>query len=67
VRESTDLEKKVKVFGSDATARDAILRSLAHNGEHMGQSIAYARMSGVVPPWTAAAEAESKAKQPAKK
>jgi uncharacterized damage-inducible protein DinB len=67
VRESTDLEKGVKVFGSDATARDAILRSLAHNGEHMGQSIAYARMSGIVPPWTAAEEAERQAKQPAKK
>lgn len=67
VRTSTDVERKVKVFGSDTTARDAILRSLAHNGEHMGQAIAYARMSGIVPPWTAAEEAERKAKQPAKK
>jgi hypothetical protein len=23
-----------------------------HFGEHLGQSIAYARMNGVVPPWT---------------
>ncbi len=67
VRSSADLEKKVKVFGEETTARDAILRSLAHNGEHMGQSIAYARMSGIVPPWTAAEEAERKAAKPAKK
>jgi uncharacterized damage-inducible protein DinB len=25
---------------------------LRHLGEHLGQSIAYARMNGVVPPWT---------------
>jgi len=28
-----------------------------HNNEHLGQSIAYARMNGVVPPWTAAEQA----------
>ncbi|MGH9510155.1 MAG: DinB family protein [Terriglobales bacterium] len=53
VRASTDLEKKVKVFGEETTARDAMLRAASHNGEHMGQSIAYARMCGVIPPWSA--------------
>jgi len=66
-RASTVDEKHVKFFGSDVTTRDAILRTLSHNGEHMGQAIAYARMNGIVPPWTAAEEAERKAKQPAKK
>lgn len=66
VRASTDLEKKVKVFGTETTARDAMLQAVAHNGEHMGQSIAYARMSGVVPPWTAAA-AQPKPAAPAPK
>jgi hypothetical protein len=28
-----------------------------HMHEHLGQSIAYARMNGVVPPWTAAEQA----------
>jgi uncharacterized damage-inducible protein DinB len=23
-----------------------------HTGEHLGQSIAYARQNGIVPPWT---------------
>ncbi|MGH9602540.1 MAG: DinB family protein [Terriglobales bacterium] len=67
VRASTDLEKKVKVFGEETTARDAMLRAASHNGEHMGQSIAYARMSGVVPPWTAAEQAQQKPAPPAKK
>jgi hypothetical protein len=30
-----------------------------HFGEHLGQSIAYARMNGIVPPWTE--EAQQKA------
>jgi hypothetical protein len=29
------------------------LRIIVHANEHMGQLIAYARMSGVVPPWSA--------------
>jgi uncharacterized damage-inducible protein DinB len=28
------------------------LRIIVHANEHMGQLIAYARMSGVVPPWS---------------
>ena len=28
------------------------LRILVHNNEHMGQAIAYARMNGIVPPWS---------------
>lgn len=31
-----------------------------HEHEHLGQSIAYARMNGVVPPWTAARRAKTK-------
>lgn len=29
-----------------------LLQLLAHMNEHLGQSIAYARMNGVVPPWS---------------
>jgi hypothetical protein len=32
------------------------LRILIHNNEHMGQSIAYARMNAVAPPWSNAPE-----------
>lgn len=55
VRESypkADREKKVKFFGQDTTAGNVFLRILVHDHEHMGQSVAYARMIGVVPPWS---------------
>jgi uncharacterized damage-inducible protein DinB len=47
-----DLQRKVKVNGVDATVDGMYLRIIVHANEHMGQLIAYARMSGVVPPWT---------------
>jgi uncharacterized damage-inducible protein DinB len=43
-----------KLFGKAVKADDVLLRLLVHNHEHMGQLIAYARVNGVVPPWTAA-------------
>jgi uncharacterized damage-inducible protein DinB len=46
-----DLLRKVKVNGRDATVDGMYLRIIVHANEHMGQLIAYARMSGVVPPW----------------
>lgn len=61
-----DLEKKVTVFGDDMTMRNALLISLSHLHEHLGQSIAYARMNGVVPPWTAAEVAKEKEKKDGK-
>jgi uncharacterized damage-inducible protein DinB len=47
-----DLDKTVKMFGSDVTERAAFLNALTHLHEHLGQSIAYARINGVVPPWS---------------
>jgi uncharacterized damage-inducible protein DinB len=47
-----DLERKVKIYGRDATIDGMYLRIIVHANEHMGQLIAYARMTGVVPPWT---------------
>jgi len=49
-----DLEKKVKLFGQEMTMRGVYMLLIDHLHEHLGQSIAYARMNGVVPPWTAA-------------
>ncbi len=46
-----DLKRKVKVENRDATVDGMFLRIIVHANEHMGQLIAYARMSGVVPPW----------------
>jgi len=47
-----DLKRKVKVNGVDATVDGMYLRIIVHANEHMGQLVAYARMSGVVPPWS---------------
>jgi uncharacterized damage-inducible protein DinB len=56
-----DLEKPVTFFGQETNVRGLLLTAFAHHHEHLGQSIAYARMNGIVPPWTAAQQAaESK-------
>ena len=47
-----DLARKVRVNGRDATVDGMYLRIIVHANEHMGQLVAYARMSGVVPPWS---------------
>jgi uncharacterized damage-inducible protein DinB len=49
---SADRQKKVTFFRQETTVDHLFLRLLIHNNEHMGQSIAYARMNGIVPPWT---------------
>jgi uncharacterized damage-inducible protein DinB len=48
-----DLAKPTEFFGHKATVRAGYLLLLSHAHEHLGQLIAYARMNGVVPPWTA--------------
>jgi len=47
-----DLQRKVHIYDRDATVDGMYLRIIVHANEHMGQLIAYARMSGVVPPWS---------------
>lgn len=47
-----DQKKAVKFINGDTNAEGILLRILVHNHEHMGQSIAYARMVGVTPPWS---------------
>jgi len=61
-----DLDKPVKLFGMDSTIRGLYLVTANHEHEHLGQSIAYARMNGIVPPWTAARQAKA-ADKPAEK
>lgn len=49
-----ELSKPIKFFAEDATPQAAYLSILEHVSEHSGQSIAYARMNGIVPPWSRA-------------
>ncbi len=47
-----DLQAPVKLFGRDMTKQAALMLILEDEHEHLGQSIAYARSNGVVPPWS---------------
>ena len=49
---AADLDKRADFFGRETTARGVYLRLLVHVNEHMGQSVAYARVNGIVPPWS---------------
>ena len=47
-----DLEKSLDWFGGKNTQRGILLFIVRHAAEHLGQSIAYARFAGIVPPWS---------------
>jgi uncharacterized damage-inducible protein DinB len=47
-----DLERKVKIDGKTVSVDGMYLRIIIHDNEHMGQLVAYARMNGIVPPWS---------------
>jgi uncharacterized damage-inducible protein DinB len=46
------MSEGIKFFGQDFTVRRVLLAATTHMHEHLGQSIAYARMNGVKPPWS---------------
>jgi uncharacterized damage-inducible protein DinB len=47
-----DLKAPVQLFGRDLTKEEAVRYLFGDQHEHLGQSIAYARFNGVVPPWS---------------
>ena len=47
-----DLRTPVKLFGRDMTKQAALMLIIVDQHEHLGQSIAYARTNGLVPPWS---------------
>jgi len=48
-----DFQRKVRHDDRDATVDGVYLRIIVHANGHMGQLVAYARMNGIVPPWSA--------------
>jgi uncharacterized damage-inducible protein DinB len=50
---NADFAKPEAKFGPEASAGDIIYLIVADDHEHLGQSVAYARVNGIVPPWTA--------------
>jgi hypothetical protein len=49
---AAELERPADFFGEKTTVRRIYLRIFAHVNEHYGQSVAYARVNGIVPPWS---------------
>jgi uncharacterized damage-inducible protein DinB len=47
------LTRDADLFGQKTTVRGILIFLDTHFGEHLGQAIAYARMNGIVPPWSA--------------
>jgi uncharacterized damage-inducible protein DinB len=54
VRQGTDADwsTSTQLYGRDVQRWTVLLQLLTHMNEHLGQSIAYARMNSVVPPWS---------------
>lgn len=47
-----NLTETIKFFGQDWTRQRAMVLTVTHLHEHLGQSIAYARVNNIVPPWS---------------
>lgn len=47
-----DLEQSFTLFNFPQPRRAWLLATAEHAGEHLGQLIAYARVNGMVPPWS---------------
>jgi uncharacterized damage-inducible protein DinB len=54
---NADFNKPLPKLGPQANDGDVIYLIVTDLHEHLGQSIAYARANGIVPPWTVAAQA----------
>ena len=46
------LSETVEIFGRTTNGAGILVFMLNHTSEHVGQSIAYARMNNVAPPWS---------------
>lgn len=47
-----DLERPTTLYGRRVGEWAVLFQLVTHMNEHLGQAIAYARMNGVVPPWS---------------
>jgi len=64
---NADFAKLIPKLGPQANAGDVIYILVADAHEHLGQSIAYARENGIVPPWTLEAQKKAAEKKTAQK
>lgn len=47
-----DLNTTSQLYGREVAGWSVLVQLVAHMNEHVGQSVAYARMNGVTPPWS---------------
>lgn len=45
------LSESTELYGRTVNGQAVLMQLVTHLSEHVGQSIAYARMNGIVPPW----------------
>ncbi len=64
---NADFAKLLPKLGPQANDGDVIYILVADAHEHLGQSVAYARENGIVPPWTAEAKKQAAEKKADKK
>jgi hypothetical protein len=43
---------RTRLYGRDVPQWAVLFQLISHMNEHLGQSIAYARMNSIVPPWS---------------
>jgi uncharacterized damage-inducible protein DinB len=64
---NADFAKLLPKLGPQANAGDVVYILVADAHEHLGQAGSYARVSGIVPPWTVEARKKAAEKKPEQK
>lgn len=62
---NADFAKLIPKLGPQANAGDVVYILVGDAHEHLGQAVAYARVNGIVPPWTVEAQKQAADKQKA--
>jgi len=60
---NADFAKPLPKLGPDANEGDVVYLLVSDAHEHLGQSVAYARENGIVPPWTVEAQKQAAEKK----
>jgi len=64
---NADFARLIPKLGPQANAGDVVYILVSDAHEHLGQSVAYARENGIVPPWTVEAQKQAAEKKAAQK
>ena len=56
MRSAGALTREIDLFGTPVPMGGVLAEIDTHIAEHLGQAIAYARVNGIVPPWSEAAK-----------